>query len=106
MTLATILCRMVLVDNIGTNAFGADVVRIKQVQSDVVILERITGAQETMLELVLQIYPKIIIIPSNTTHDIINENVVHTNIFSYYITEGCSEDLIIVSSQLLYRDLR
>ena len=72
MTLDTIICIMVLAENIGTNTFGDDVLRIKRVQSDVVILERIAGAQETIIQLILSIRPRRIIIPSNTTHDIIN----------------------------------
>ena len=40
---------MVPVDNIGTNTFGADVMRINLLQSDVVILERIAGVQEIIL---------------------------------------------------------
>ena len=39
---------MSLVDNIGTNAFVADVLRIKLLQSDVIIIERIAGVQETI----------------------------------------------------------
>ena len=77
---------MVIVDNIGTNTFGADVLRIKRVQSDVAILERIVGVQETIIELIIPIRPRIIIITSNTTHDLINGNDVHTNSPSYYRT--------------------
>ena len=36
---------MVIVDTIGTNTFGANVLIIKRVQIDVVILERIDGSQ-------------------------------------------------------------
>ena len=46
---------MVFVDNIGTNTFGAYVLRVKLVQSDVVILEIISGVQETIIYLILPI---------------------------------------------------
>ena len=36
---------MVPFGNIGTNTFGADILRIKRVQIDVVILERIDSLQ-------------------------------------------------------------
>ena len=39
---------MLLVDNIGTNTFSADILIMKQVKSDVVIIERIAGVQETI----------------------------------------------------------
>ena len=91
MTLPTILCRMVLVDNIGTNTFGAKVLRIKRIQSDAVILERITDMKESIFELILPFLPRKIIILSNTTHDIINGNAVHTNSPFYYIIEGYIE---------------
>ena len=54
-TLATIICRILIVDNIGTNTFGAYVLRVKLVQSDVVILEIISGVQETIIYLILPI---------------------------------------------------
>ena len=74
---------MLLVDNIGTNTFGANILRIKQVQSDVVIIEQIVGVQEKIILLILQISPRRVIILSNNTHDIINGNVVHTQSPSY-----------------------
>ena len=95
MTLATIIFIMVLVDNIGTNTFGANVLIIKLVQSDVIVLEIITSVKETILELIFPSRSSRIIIPSNATHYIFNGNTVHTNSPFYYRTEGCSEDLII-----------
>ena len=96
---------MSLVDNIGTNAFVADVLRIKLLQSDVIIIERIAGVQETIFKLIFPIIPRRIIIPSNTMHEIINGNAVHTNRPYYYRTEVCSEYIIIVSRQLWYRGI-
>ena len=77
MTLATIICILILVDNIGTNTFGDNVLRLKRLQSDIMTIEIIAGVQETIVELIFLIRPRRIIIPSNTVHDIINGNAVH-----------------------------
>ena len=100
MTLATIICILILVDNIGTNTFGDNVLRLKRLQSDIMTIEIIAGVQETIVELIFLIRPRRIIIPSNTTNDILNGNAIHDNIPSYYRTEDCIEDLIVVSSKL------
>ena len=68
---------MIIVDDIVTNTIGADVLIIQLVQIDVIILKIITGVQEAIIELIFTSHQRRIIITSNTTHDIINDNAVH-----------------------------